>query len=341
MNTTPRLVPVETLDRFIHSQERKHSQTTGELSALLSSLVVGVKIIANLVATAGFRGIQGYTGHTNVQGESTRILDEFADQTLVQLLTDSGNFGLLVSEEQDKVVQIGRSGGNEKYVVALDPLDGSSNVGSNIPVGTIFAIYRRQSGGVKADIADFMQPGRNLVAAGYAIYGARTAFVYSAGDGVHGFNLDPTIGEFVLTDASIKSPERGNVYSVNEGRSGLWPKSVATFVEELKSKGDEKGEPYSARYAGSLVADFDRNMRNGGVYLYPADKKSPKGKLRLLYECVPLAFIQEQAGGKASDGTQSILDKLPTDIHERSPLIIGTSHEVSRFEALHREYGHA
>jgi fructose-1,6-bisphosphatase I len=330
------MIPTLNLTRFVRQQERRHPGASGELTDLLNSIAFGVKIISQLVATAGFKGLHGYTGQTNVQGESTQILDVESDKILTELLGSSGHFGLLVSEEQDKIVTAAEGRDTAKYVVAFDPLDGSSNLGSNIPVGTIFAIWSKRDLNRPATEQDFMQPGRKLAAAGYAIYGAKTSFVYSVGTGVHGFTLDPSIGEFILTDEAIKSPERGKTYSINEGNSGQWGKDVAEFITAMKVEDKEKKTPYSARYVGSLVADFDRNLKNGGVFLYPADKKNANGKLRLLYECIPLAFIAEQAGAKAVDGKVNILDIVPNDIHQRSPLISGSRHEVDWFSKISR-----
>jgi fructose-1,6-bisphosphatase I len=322
------------LSRFILKQEREHPAATGELSDLLSSIALGAKMISQLVASAGLKGQQGYTGRTNVQGEATQFLDEESDRILHELLGSSGHFGLLVSEERD-TVQIATEGRDSaKYVVAFDPLDGSSNLGSNIPVGTIFSIWRKRSPGGSAALEDFYQPGRNLVAAGYTVYGAKTTFVYSCGKGVHGFTLDPSIGEFVLTDERIVSPERGKTYSVNEGNALQWSNEISEFVRQLKLENKERRSPYAARYVGSLVADFDRNLKNGGVFLYPADKKNLNGKLRLLYECIPLAYIAEQAGGRAIDGKRNVLDIVPNDIHQRSPFIVGSSYEVTWFEGI-------
>ena len=319
------MLPFQTLTRFIRSQERKHPEATGELSDLLSSLALGVKVIGNLVQTAGFKGLQGYTDHTNVHGETTRQLDEEADRALVDLLSTSGHFGSIVSEERDTVVQSEQFSTHAKYVVAFDPLDGSSNVGSNIPVGTIFTVFRRTDMNRPPSAADFLQRGRTIIAAGYAVYGAKLSFVYSCGEGVHGFTLDPTLGEFVLTEQNIRTPQHGSTYSANEGNSFIWSDKLRSYVNQLKA------DHYSLRYVGSLVADFDRILRNGGVFLYPSDARHPSGKLRLLYECVPLAFIMEQAGGKAVDGGQAILDIEPENIHARSPFIVGSAQEVEKF----------
>lgn len=334
-NHAVRRVPTETLHRFLHQQSRAFPNSSGELSELLSAIVVAVKIISSLVATAGFKGLTGYTDQVNVQGESVRKLDEEADRILTEFLGASGHFGLMVSEEQDRVISAGRDAEGAKYVVAFDPLDGSSNIGTNIPVGTIFSILRRQDLGRSSSDQDFLQPGRRLVAAGYAVYGAKTSFVYSSGLGVHGFTLDPTIGEFVLTEAQIKTPERGAVYSANEARIEQWSPAIQAFIQELRERGlKDPKTAYSSRYVGSLVADFDRNLRNGGIFFHPSDHSRKKGKLRLLYECIPLAFIAEQAGGMAVDDSMPILDKLPSDIHERSVFITGSRVEVARYLEL-------
>lgn len=330
------MIPTMSLSRFILRQESKQVAPTGELSDLLTAVTLGVKIIRQLVATSGFRGLQGYTGRTNVQGEKTHVLDEEADQVLVEMLGSSGHFGLLVSEERETVIATTRNSAAAKYVLAFDPLDGSSNLGSNIPVGTIFTILRKRDLGRPAEMADFLQSGRNIVAAGYALYGPKTSFIYSTGAGVHGFTYDAEIGEFVLTDESIAAPQRGATYSINEGNSIYWDRAVSDFVEALKRRDETEKTPYSARYVGSLVADFDRNLKKGGIYIYPGDAKSPRGKLRMLYECMPLAFIAEQAGGKATDGAQPILDIVPQSIHERAPLFIGSAHEVDWFQRFAR-----
>lgn len=326
------MIPTQTLSRFILAQQRKIPNTSGELSDLLSTIALAVKMISQLVATAGFKGLYGYTGKTNIQGERTSKLDEEADEILVELLSSSGHFGLLVSEERDSVIatEIGHSDAN--YVLAFDPLDGSSNIGSNIPVGTIFSIMRKKDHHRAASHDDFMQAGRTIVAAGYSVYGAKTSFVYSCGQGVHGFTLDPAIGEFMLTEELVRTPERGQIFSVNEGYSSRWDKKVSEFVQLLKMENKEYKTPYTARYVGSLVADFDRNLRRGGIFLYPTDTKSPSGKLRLLYECMPLAFIMEQAGGKATDGRQNLLEVVPQDIHQRSGFIAGSKFEMEWFE---------
>lgn len=326
------MIPTRTLSRFIRAQERLHPGSTGELSELLSSIALGVKLISQIVSTAGFKGLYGYSGRTNIQDEQTRLLDEEADQVLVEILGSSGHFGLLVSEEQDSVIATDAREEKAKYIVAFDPLDGSSNIGSNIPVGTIFAIYKKQDGRGPAKVDDFFQPGTQLVAAGYSVYGAKTSFVYSTGEGVHDFTLDPSIGEFVLTEESIKIPERGNIFSINEGNSPYWEEGTKNYVSLVKSLDKSRGYPYSSRYVGSLVADFDRTIRKGGIFLYPASTKHPKGRLRLLYECIPLSFIMEQVGGMAVDGSEKrVLDIIPEDIHERCALVVGSRHDVNEY----------
>jgi len=327
------MIPTQTLSRFILLQERRYPESTGELSDLLVSISVGVKYISQMVATAGFKGLSGYTDRKNASGDTTHALDEEADQVLVHLLGSSGHFGSLVSEERDGAISTDHGSDSAKYVIAFDPLDGSSNIGSNIPTGTIFCIFRKQGVG-QASEQDFLQSGSAIVAAGYSVYGAKTSFVYSTGSGVHGFTLDPGIGEFLLTDEDIRVPSSGNIFSVNEGNTCFWGDAMKRYVDELKAVGTGEGSPYTGRYVGSLVVDFDRTMRKGGIFLYPVDSKRPKGRLRLLYECLPLAFIMEQAGGRAVNGAGRILDVVPGDIHERSAFVAGGPHEVDWFQRV-------
>jgi fructose-1,6-bisphosphatase I len=330
------MIPTQTLGRFIHARGKLYPDSTGELSDLLVSISLGVKLIAQMVATAGFKGLHGYTGSKNIHGEETKQIDTEADEVLVEVLGSSGHFGLLVSEERDNVIATPQGAREAKYVLAFDPLDGSSNIGSNIPTGTIFCIFRRKDLKRPPSHEDFCQPGSEIVAAGYSVYGAKTSFVYSAGSGVHGFTLDPSIGEFVLTEERITIPERGSIFSVNEGNTSYWDDRMRGFVSELKETAPG-GAPYSGRYVGSLVADFDRTIRRGGIFLYPVDSRRPHGRLRLLYECLPLAFIIEQAGGLASNGTQRLIEVSPHDIHERSAFIAGGPHEMKWFEAAMRK----
>ena len=328
------MIPTQTLSRFIHAQRRRYPDSTGELSDLLVSISLGVKLISQMVATAGFKGLHGYTGETNLHGDEVKVLDEEADEVLVELLGSSGHFGLLVSEERDSVISTDASHSEGKYVLAFDPLDGSSNIGSSIPTGTIFCIFKRKDLSRAAALDDFCQPGSAIVAAGYSVYGAKTSFVYSTGSGVHSFTLDPSIGEFVLTEENIKVPETGSIYSVNEGNTAYWSQGVKDFVQCLKGEKATPTGPYTGRYVGSLVADFDRTLRKGGIFLYPADSKRPNGRLRLLYECMPLAFIMEQAGGAAINGRERIVNVIPGDIHERSSLIVGSPQEVAMYQSV-------
>lgn len=332
------MIPTQTLSRFINDKRRQFPDSTGELSDLLMSISLGVKLISQMVATAGIKGLHGYTGKTNVHGDMTQLLDEEADEVLVELLGSSGHFGLLVSEERDSVIATEARLNEGKYVLAFDPLDGSSNIGSSIPTGTIFCIFRRRDLQRPATNEDFCQPGSSIVAAGYSVYGAKTSFVYSTGRGVHSFTLDPSIGEFVLTDEEIVTPRQGSIFSVNEGNYCWWDPQVRRFVQEIKDSNAQAEKPYTGRYVGSLVADFDRTLRKGGIFMYPVDSKRPKGRLRLLYECMPLAFIMEQAGGRAINGPGRVLDVVPTDIHDRSAFIAGGVHEVQWYQrSVHPE----
>lgn len=324
---------LSTLSQIINREEHAYPEATGELSALLNSIALGVKIISQIVATAGFKGLYGYSDKVNIHGEVTRTLDEEAHAVLEDVLSASGHFGLLVSEERDAVIPTklisNHRGGVGKYVVAFDPLDGSSNIGTNIPVGTIFSIFKRKELTGEPCESDYLQSGANLVAAGYSIYGAKTSFVYSTGQGVMDFTLDPTIGEFILTGENLKIPAKGSIYSVNEGYRNLFTTSMLAFIESFKASNPERKTPYTARYVGSLVADFDRTLRNGGIFLYPKNSKHPEGRLRLLYECIPLGFIMEQAGGMAFHGLQRLTDIVPTGIHQRSSFVAGSPTEMS------------
>lgn len=325
------MIPTKTLSRFIHAQRRLFPDSTGELSDLLVSISLGVKLISQMVATAGFKGLHGYSGHVNSHGDEVKKIDAEADEVLVELLSSSDHFGLLVSEERDDVIATQAVGTGGKYVIAFDPLDGSSNIGSSIPTGTIFCIFRRRDLSRGANEHDFCQAGHAIVAAGYSVYGAKTSFVYSAGAGVHDFTLDPSIGEFVLTEELIRVPESGNIFSVNEGNWCWWDDRMRKFVADLKERNVNAAKPHTGRYVGSLVADFDRTLRKGGIFMYPVDSKRPQGRLRLLYECLPLAFIMEQAGGFAINGRERLLDVTPTNIHQRSAFVAGSPVEMRDF----------
>jgi len=326
-----------TLDEFIIQKQKDFPFSTGELSGLLRDIGVACKIINREVNKAGLVDILGTTGSTNVQGEEVKKLDEFADLTLIECLKRSGQACGYASEEQDSFQPIQSfKNANAKYVVLIDPLDGSSNIDVNVSIGTIFAIYRRVSENGDCIESDFIQKGRELVAAGYVIYGSSTMLVYTAGNGVNGFTLDPSIGEFCLSHPDIKIPEEGPFFSVNIGNFSTFPEYIKDYIRFCMSSGENK-KSYSLRYIGSFVADFHRNLINGGIFLYPQSTSKPNGKLRLLYECNPLAFLAEQAGGRASTGEIEILDIMPHDLHQRVPLIIGSKNMVATVENYFKE----
>jgi fructose-1,6-bisphosphatase I len=325
------MIPTWTLQRFLRERERTNPESTGELTQLLASISLGVKIISQMVATAGIRGVHGYSSRINSSNDKIAFLDDEADRVLFDILQSSGHFGSIVSEERNDAEVTSEWSDEAKYVVAIDPLDGSSNIGSNIPVGTIFAIFRRKKEHRRAGPTDFLQPGSALVAAGYSVYGAKTSFVYSAGDGVHDFTLDPSIGEFVLAQEQMSVPQRGSILSVNEGNWPYWDQKTRDFVMSFKQEDSERGLPYTGRYVGSLVADFDRTLRRGGIFLYPRSTKHPNGRLRLLYETIPLAFVMEQAGGRAVDGDLPVLSVMPESIHQRSGFICGGVDDVEDY----------
>jgi fructose-1,6-bisphosphatase I len=326
---------VVTIARHIMEQERLYPAATGDFSDLLSDITLAAKMINREVTKAGLVNILGKAGETNVQGEEQMKLDVFADQTMFKALDHTGHLCVMASEENESILLIPEQYPCGKYVLNYDPLDGSSNIDANVSIGTIFSILRRVSPDEGCGTAeDCMQPGHRQVCAGYVMYGSSTMFVYTTGQGVHGFTLDPSVGEFLLSHENIRIPKRGRIYSTNEGNNHLWDDATRRYVEYLKDVDKKNGRPYSSRYIGSLVCDFHRNLLYGGIFLYPADRKSPQGKLRLLYEANPLAFIVEQAGGYASDGRQRILDKVPDSLHSRTPLIIGSVEDVKEYEAF-------
>ncbi|GAB4328917.1 MAG: class 1 fructose-bisphosphatase [Calditrichia bacterium] len=323
---------VMTLNRHIIEQERKYPQATGEFTALLTDIALAAKIISYHVNKAGLVDILGGAGSTNVHGESQQKLDVFANDIMLRTLIPGGKLCALGSEESPELIPIPDRYPLGKYVCVFDPLDGSSNIEANVSIGTIFGIYRRVTppGWVGSD-EDLLQPGKQLICAGYVIYGSSTMLVYSSGSGVYGFTLDPSYGEFVLSHEQIKIPKKGKIYSVNESNFDYWDQGVKNYIRWAKKAVPEDGRPLNSRYIGSLVADFHRNLLYGGIFLYPGDNKTEKrkkGKLRLLYEAAPLAYIVEQAGGRASDGFQRILDIEPTDLHQRTPLVIGSNEDV-------------
>lgn len=317
-----------TLTRFIVEEERRHPEATGEFTGLLGELTVAGKIIARDVNKAGLAEIMGITGRRNIHGEEVQKLDEFANETIIRGTDHTGHLAGMASEEMEDYFPIPDKHVQGNYILVFDPVDGSSNIDVNVSIGTIFSIFRKKStSGVNLD--DFLRPGSEQLCAGYILYGSSTVLVYTTGNGVHGFTLDPTLGEFLLSHENITFPPKSSYYSVNEGNTQRWDGKVQRFVEELRTP---TGLGYSGRYIGSLVADFHRNLLKGGIYLYPADSREKNGKLRLLYEAAPLAFIAEQAGGKASDGARRIMDIKPEDLHQRTPLYIGNAADVDRAE---------
>jgi fructose-1,6-bisphosphatase I len=318
---------VVTIDRFIIEEERNHPEATGELSGILYDLALAAKMIANKVRSAGLADILGATEDENVQGEVQQKLDVLANEIIIKAMDHGGRLCAMASEEEPGIIQIPEMFKCGKYCLLFDPLDGSSNIDVNVPVGTIFSVVRKITRGRHGDMEDMLQPGRRQVAAGYVIYGSSTMMVYTTGQGAHGFTLDPSIGEFLLSHPNIKTPDAGRYLSVNDSYEELWDENVRGVMRQYKGMdGDRRA--LSTRYVGSLVADFHRNLLGGGIFAYPANRKTPKGKLRLLYEANPLAFIVEQAGGLACDGAQRILDVQPTELHQRTPLYIGSKNEV-------------
>jgi fructose-1,6-bisphosphatase I len=318
---------VVTIDRFIVEQERLHPEATGELSGILYDLALAAKIISSKVRRAGLVDILGSAEAENVQGEMQQKLDVFANETIVKALDHGGRLCAMASEEVPDIIPIPEGFRCGKYCLLFDPLDGSSNIDVNVPVGTIFSVVRKITRGVRGDLEDMLQPGRRQVAAGYVIYGSSTMLVYTTGQGVHGFTLDPSIGEFLLSHPNIRIPDPGRYLSVNDAYEQHWEEPVKALMRRYRGLEGER-KAMSVRYVGSLVADFHRNLLGGGIFCYPSNVKSPQGKLRLLYEANPLAFVVEQAGGAATDGVRRILDIHPTELHKRIPLYVGSKSDV-------------
>jgi fructose-1,6-bisphosphatase I len=322
-----------TLSQFILQQERQFPSATGEFTSVLHDLELAAKMINREVVRAGLVDILGYAGSVNVHGEKVQKLDKFAHETIYQVLGSTGQLAVMASEEDEDIIPIPSGQPVGKYVVNFDPLDGSSNIDANVNIGTIFSVLPRLTQEKKAGtLSDCLQPGNRQVCSGYVMYGSSTMLVYTTGRGVHGFTYEPSVGEFLLSHPNIKTPERGKIYSVNEGNYFRWDDGIKRYVDWLKMEDGDSGHPYSSRYVGSLVADFHRNLLYGGIFLYPGDKKNPRGKLRVLYEAAPLAFIAEQAGGRASNGEIRILDLEPTSLHERTPLFLGSPRDVDECE---------
>lgn len=329
-----------TLGEFIVENQKDFLYAKGELTGLLSSIKLAGKVVNQSINKAGLAEILGKAGKENIQGESQATLDIMANDVFVETLKNRGEICGMVSEEVENFIAFdGDINKNAKYVVLMDPLDGSSNIDVGITVGTIFSIYRRKSkAGTSVEMEDFLQPGNAQVAAGYLLYGTSTLLVYTTGNGVNGFTFDPGIGSFFLSHPNMTIPDEGNIYSVNEGNYIHFPEGVKKFIKWLQELNVEDNRPYTSRYTGSLVADFHRNMLLGGVYFYPEGTTAPKGKLRLLYECNPIAFITEQAGGKSTDGHTRIMEIKPKALHERVPFYCGNRALVKKAEEFLKQY---
>lgn len=329
-----------TLSEFVMERQADFPYASGDLTRLLSDIGIAGKIINHKVNKAGLQDILGAAANINVQGETQMKMDVFSDETLLNAMRWGGQVAGAGSEENEKYFAFDQEHCKKaKYVILFDPLDGSSNIDVNVSIGTIFSIFRRKSSiGDLANVNDFLQKGDEQVAAGYIIYGSSTMLVYTTGHGVNGFTLQPSIGEFFLSHPNMKIPEDGAIYSMNEGNLNSCEKGVQEYIAWCKESDKKTNRPYSARYIGSLVADFHRNLIKGGIYMYPGTTKNKSGKLRMQYECNPLAFIVEQAGGRATDGHRRIMEIVPTDLHQRSPLFIGSKNMVEKVEALIKQH---
>ncbi|PZD78546.1 class 1 fructose-bisphosphatase [Mesonia sp. K7] len=329
----------QTLGEFIIENQEAFKYSSGELSRLINSIRLAAKVVNHEVNKAGLVDITGAVGETNVQGEEQQKLDVYANEKFIQTLTNREIVCGIASEEEDDFITIcgQKENHQNKYVVLIDPLDGSSNIDVNVSVGTIFSVYRRKTKiGTPVTLEDFLQPGNAQVAAGYIVYGTSTMLVYTTGHGVNGFTLNPAIGTYYLSHPNMKFPEKGNIYSINEGNYLQFPQGVKDYLKYCQA--EEGDRPYTSRYIGSLVSDIHRNILKGGIYIYPSTSKNPKGKLRLLYECNPMAYLVEQAGGKASDGYQRIMDIKPSSLHERVPFFAGTTSMVEDAEKFMEKY---
>ena len=325
-----------TLGEFLVENQEKFSYATGELSQLLSSIRLASKVVNREINKAGLADILGHAGSENIQGENQMKLDVFANDTFIRTLRSMGEVCGVASEELEDYISFDDNmHSSSKYIVLIDPLDGSSNIDVNVSVGTIFSIYRRISKpGNPSDLSDFLQPGNMQVAAGYIVYGSSTMLVFTTGHGVNGFTLDPSIGTYCLSHPNMKIPEKGKIYSINEGNYVHFPSGVKKYLKFCQALDIQSDRPYTSRYIGSLVCDLHRNILKGGIYIYPTGTLSPNGKLRLLYECNPLAFIVEQAGGRATNGEQRILDIKPTELHQRVPYFAGSTAMVLEAESF-------
>jgi len=331
--------PITVIEHLLLHQ-KESPMATGRFTSLLNELILAAKLISREVNKAGLAEVLGFTGIVNVQGEQVCKLDEFANRVLIHRLERAGVLCAMASEENADFIEIPSSFPVGDYILIFDPLDGSSNIDANVSIGTIFSIYRRKSPeGKKVTLTDILQKGADQVAAGYFIYGSSTIMVYTTGRGVHGFTLDPSVGEFLLSHPDIKIPEKGKIYSVNESYWPYWDEPTREIVSYFKSPDTQRGQAYNLRYIGSLVADFHRNLLYGGIFMYPADRRDPKtshGKLRLLCEAAPLARIVEEAGGMATDGKRRILDIEPQELHQRVPLFIGSKPDVLKAREIYQ-----
>jgi fructose-1,6-bisphosphatase I len=328
------MAKIVTLERHIVEQQALHPAAQGQFTSLLWEMILAVKFIAREVRRAGLNDILGSIGQENIHGDKVQKLDEYAQDRIAKGMARTGTLCCMASEERSELIPIPPEHKKGKYVLLFDPLDGSSNIDVNISIGTIFGIHRKVTPGEEGRLEDCLQPGTRQVAAGYVIYGSSVMLVYTTGRGVHGFTLDPTIGEFLLSHPDIRMPARGRTYSINEGNALSWDPGTFKYVEHLKQKDPNSNRPYSHRYVGTLVADMHRTLINGGIFMYPA---SPKPKLRLLYEAAPMAMIAEQAGGKATTGTERIMDIVPTDLHQKVPFVVGSPEDVTQYEKFFRE----
>jgi len=328
----------QTLARHIIEQEKKHPEATGELSNLLHDLSLATKVISLEVNKAGLVDILGFTGDNNVHGEQVKKLDMYAHDMMVRAMDHGGHLCAMASEEEEDIIHIPPHFHVGKYVLIFDPLDGSSNIDANVSIGTIFSIYKRVSpDNQPGTTEDCLQPGHQQVAAGYVIYGSSTMMVYTAGNGTHGFTLDPAFGEYILSHKNIQTPKKSKIYSINEGNYLYWHPGLKKYIKYLQDEDESTNRPYSSRYIGSMVADIHRNLLYGGIFMYPSDSRNPNGKLRLMYECNPMAFILEQAGGRASNGKQRMLDIQPESLHQRIPIFIGSEDDVKMVEKFMAE----
>jgi len=319
----------KTVNQLIQREQKQFPGATGEFSQLLTEIIVAAKVIRDKITLAGIAEVLGATGTENATGDTQKVLDILSNTIMKRRLLSSGLVCLIVSEEDEEPQLPKEQNSGGKYVVAVDPCDGSSNIACNVPVGTIFGVWERITPRDQpATKADALQCGRNMVCGGYVLYGPSSMLVYTTGSGVHGFTYDPSIGEFILTHENMRLPPVSKCYSINEAYSYWWDDGIKAFVEWIKTPNKEDQRPYGGRYVGSLVSDVHRNLLYGGIYVYPKDKRSATGKLRLLYECAPLSFVVEQAGGLGSTGEGNVLDIVPTDIHERIPLVIGNKKDV-------------